>query len=376
MFYLIVMIPRGICVDLETTITAKISDAIRGPGFKRFETRIIEIGACHWKDSSMRFMRLVNPITVPLASGPELMRYLHEMHQKPKPTLNFWSTVLYKRKSLDRDMFLTEEDPAVWLARSPERRAEDFVRWFNGAHGPDFVTETEALRDLVKWTGSNPWLAHNGNSFDFKVLAGCSERTGVPIPKTIEFHDTLKLFRKYIPGHKSYSQPKLYEAIFNEKYNAHVAIDDSLALSRLCNYCNSSKNSSMALKNFKTTPSKNSIVPFKILKNPSKNSSMALKKFKETPSKIISTAVTQRAMNLTFPKLKKSNKKIPTKKINHIMDLNGIGPKSCAVLASNGVISLVGLKEQYEIGKSQWLKDILPFGANWRKVEQSIKSLN
>ena len=58
------------------------------------------------------------------------------------------------------------------------------------------------------------------------------------------------------------------------------------------------------------------------------------------------------------------------------MDLNGIGPKSCAVLASNGVISLVGLKEQYEIGKSQWLKDILPFGANWRKVEQSIKSLN
>ena len=94
-------------------------------------------------------------------------------------------------------MFLKEEDPAVWLARTPERRAEDFVRWFNGARGPDFVTETEALRDLVKWTGSNPWLAHKWNSFDFKVLVGCSERTGVPIPKTIEFHDTLKLFRNF-----------------------------------------------------------------------------------------------------------------------------------------------------------------------------------
>ena len=376
MFYLIVMIPRGICVDLETTITAKISDAIRAPGFKRFETRIIEIGACHWKDSSRRFMRLVNPITVPLASGPELMRHLHEMRQKPKPTLNFWSNVLYKRKSLDRGMFLTEEDPAVWLARSPERRAKDFVRWFNGARGPDFVTETEALRDLVKWTGSNPWLAHNGNSFDFKVLMGCSERTGVPIPKTIEFHDTLKLFRKYIPGHKSYSQPKLYEAIFNEKYNAHVAIDDSLAFSRLCNYCNSSKNSTVPFKILKN-PSKNLTVPFKILKNPSKNSTVPFKILKN-PSKILSAAVTQRAMNLTFPKLKKPNKKIPMKgkKINHILDLNGIGPKTSAVLASLGVISLAGLKKQYEIGKTQWLKDILPFGANWRKVEQSIKSLN
>lgn len=372
------MIPRGICVDLETTITAKISDAIRGPGFKRFETRIIEIGACHWKDSSRRFMRLVNPITVPLTSGPELMRHLHEMHQKPKPTLNFWSKVLYKRKSLDRGMFLKEEDPAVWLARTPERRAEDFVRWFNGARGPDFVTETEALRDLVKWTGSNPWLAHNGNSFDFKVLVGCSERTGVPIPKTIEFHDTLKLFRKYIPGHKSYSQPKLYEAIFNEKYNAHVAIDDSLALSRLCNYCNSSKNSSKPLKNFKNNSSKNSSISLKKLKNNS-SSSISLKNFKNNSSrKVISAAVTRRAMNLTFPILKASNGKFPkkTKQINHILDLNGIGPKSYAVLASKGVISLVGLKEQYEIGKTQWLKDILPFGVNWRKVEQSIKSLH
>ena len=83
-------------------------------------------------------------------------------------------------------------------------------------------------------------------------------------------------------------------------------------------------------------------------------------------------------MNLTFPILKASNGKFPkkTKQINHILDLNGIGPKSYAVLASKGVISLVGLKEQYEIGKTQWLKDILPFGVNWRKVEQSIKSLH
>ena len=179
-------------------------------------------------------MRLVNPVTVPLTSGAALMQHLQDIHQKPVPTLNFWSKVLVNRNSVDRTMFSKEEDPAVWLVRNPERRAEDFVRWFNGAHGPEFVSETDALRDLLAWTGDHPWLAHNGNSFDFKVLQGCAERTGLPITDTIKFHDTLKLFRKHIPGHKSYSQPKIYEAIFSEKYNAHVAIDDSLALARLC----------------------------------------------------------------------------------------------------------------------------------------------
>jgi len=220
--------------NLKTTIAGKISDAIRLAGFKRYETRIIEIGACHWRDTSRRFMRLVNPVTVPLTSGAALMQHLQDIHQKPVPTLNFWSKVLVNRNSVDRTMFSKEEDPAVWLVRNPERRAEDFVRWFNGAHGPEFVSETDALRDLLAWTGDHPWLAHNGNSFDFKVLQGCAERTGLPITDTIKFHDTLKLFRKHIPGHKSYSQPKIYEAIFSEKYNAHVAIDDSLALARLC----------------------------------------------------------------------------------------------------------------------------------------------
>jgi DNA polymerase III epsilon subunit-like protein len=91
------MIPRGICIDLETTIAAKISDLIRPSGFKRFETRIIEIGACHWKDTSNRFMRLVNPVTVPLTSGAALMQHLQDIHQKPVTSLNFWSRLLVKR---------------------------------------------------------------------------------------------------------------------------------------------------------------------------------------------------------------------------------------------------------------------------------------
>tara|TARA_B110000285_G_scaffold235155_1_gene315208 strand:- start:5431 stop:6510 length:1080 start_codon:yes stop_codon:yes gene_type:complete len=352
------MIPRGICIDLETTITAKISDTIRSPGFKRFETRIIEIGACNWRDTSRRFMRLVNPVTVRLTSGTALMQYLQDIHQKPVPTLNFWSKVLVNRKSVDRTMFSIEEDPAVWLVRNPKSRAEDFVRWFNGAHGPKFVSESAALRDLLAWTGDQPWLAHNGKSFDFKVLEGCAQRTGVPITDSIKFHDTLHLFRKHIPGHKSYSQPKLYEAIFSETYNAHVAIDDSLALARLCVHCNDTKNAH-------NSPGHGRPVKLYNIKLPSQ-------KFNKIVDKPCSNIKVRRAMNLTFALKPGVTLKRATKKVIQIAHLKGVGPKSCQAFAKENVHSLDELLIRYKEGGRQWLKDLLPFGTHYRVVEQSI----
>jgi len=347
------MIPRGICIDLETTIAAKISDLIRPPGLKRFETRIIEIGACHWKDTSNRFMRLVNPVTVPLTSGVALMQHLQDIHQKPVPTLNFWSRVLVKRKSVHRSMFSTEEDPEVWLARKPETRANDFVRWFNGDHGPEFVSESDALSDLLDWSGKDPWLAHNGNSFDFKVLQGCAERTGIPLTPEILFHDTLKLFRKYIPGHKSYSQPILYEKIFSEKYNAHVAIDDALALARLCVHCSSSSVVKPPKSASKSTSGRSSRVKIRL------------------PNIKI-----RKAMDLTFGPQKlvaeKGSRNSTLKTVSNISQLSGVGPKTCKILADIKVRSLNELFQRYDKGGGAWLKNCLPFGANWKQIERSI----
>jgi len=348
------MIPRGICIDLETTITSKISDIIRPSGFKRFETRIIEIGACHWRDTSNRFMRLVNPVTVPLASGLALLQHLTDIHQKPIPTLNFWSKVLVKRKSVDRTMFSTQEDPEVWLVRKPETRAGDFVRWFNGDHGPNFVSESAALSDLLVWSGKDPWLAHNGNSFDFKVLQGCAERTGIPLTPEIKFHDTLKLFRKYIPGHKSYSQPILYEKIFSEKYNAHVAIDDALALARLCVHCSEKP---VEAKSTSKVP----MVP-----NPSKST------FKMRKTTLPNIKL-RKSMDLTFGPKNVIEKKTSGKQVlRNISQLSGVGPKTCKVFADLQVRSIDKLVQCYEKEGSQWLQNVLPFGANWKQIERSI----
>ncbi len=236
------MIPNGLCVDLETTLSSKIPDSVRPPGLKRYETRIIEIGAVLWKSPAIRWGCIVNPVPkhIPIQSNKDFFEYLMSIYQNPTKTVNFWSRVLVKRKSLHRNMFLFKEEPEVWLARQVGHRTKDFVQWHNQPElGPNFLSEKTALKQLLSFTrkhNTNHWLAHNGNSFDFKVLKGCAERHNIVLPHDINMTDTLKLFRKYLPGHKSYSQPILYKNLFQKNYNAHVAIDDAIALSEICHH--------------------------------------------------------------------------------------------------------------------------------------------
>ena len=232
------MLPAGLCIDLETTITGRVPDKIRPRGQKRYETRVIEIGAIDWK-SGRHWGCLVNPLKKLFNTSAELFQHLRDIHQKPDATLDFWSKVLVKRGAITPNM-VGGEPPVVWLARTTANRANDFVRWFRAPEtGPAFVSERAALQGLVAFTRQHErdtWLAHNGKSFDFKVLAGAAERHGLVLPQHIQQVDTLHVFRKAIPGHKSYSQPVLYQAIFGHKYNAHVAIDDAKALARLCKH--------------------------------------------------------------------------------------------------------------------------------------------
>jgi DNA polymerase III epsilon subunit-like protein len=397
------MIPRGICVDLETTIAGKISNLIRPPGQKRFETRIIEIGAVHWTNASKRFLRLVNPIEKPLESGEQFIQHLKDIHQKPKATINFWSRVLVRRKSVDRTMFAKEEAPDVWLARRFESKANDFVRWFNGEHGPGFVSEKKALQDFIVWSEAHPWLAHNGNSFDFKVIQGASLRTGCPLNPAIKTYDTLKLFRKMLPGHKSYSQPILYENIFAEKYNAHVAIDDAIALSRLCQHTAKILAKSSSAKNLTKSSSAKNLTKSSSAKILAKSSSAKILT-KSSSAKILTKSssakiLTKRPMNLTFGKsvvkmpakylakrpmnlsFGKSVVKLPTKILakssaKNIGQLQGVGPKSVSAFADANIYTLEQLATQFKIGGRSWLQETIPFGTNWKVIERSILTVN
>jgi len=229
----------GLCIDLETTIAGRIPDSVRPAGKKRFETRIIEIGAVIWNNPSITFGCLVNPLpkNVQINTVQQLKVKLRQMHQKPDNTIDFWSRVLVKRNSVSKSMLGIA--PHVWLKQSTDKRCEDFVRWYNNPQaGPPFLSESCAFQQLCAFSKQNnihTWYAHNGRSFDFKVLQGCALRTGATMPE-ITLIDTLRVFRRTMPNLPSYSQPILYKTIFNTSYNAHVAIDDAKALARLCKW--------------------------------------------------------------------------------------------------------------------------------------------
>lgn len=335
------MFTKGYCIDLETTIASKIPDHIRPKGQKRFETRIIEIGATHVK-KNRQWGCLVNPLpsSAVLNTPNDLFSLLRRMYQKPDATINFWSSVLLKRKSLRPDMFLHNEPPLVWSNRTTFNRAKDFVRWHNNpAIGPAFISEKHALEQLLAFTKDEPiWYAHNGRSFDFKILKGCAQRCGLQY--RVKEIDTLREFRKCLPGHKSYSQPILYKALFNQTYNAHVAIDDALALKRLCAYA--------ADKSVDTPVAKRIASPVE----------------RRPP---ISPITVKRPMNLTFKGGRALSK-------TDVIKLRGIGPKTSRALAAEHIFTIKQLKAEFDKRGVQWLRKVLPKGVRWRVVAHSISS--
>lgn len=352
------MFTSGYCIDLETTIASKIPDLVRPKGEKRFETRIIEIGAAHVQ-KNRQWGCLVNPLprSVVLHTPDDLFALLRRMYQKPDATINFWSSVLVKRKSLRADMFLHNEPPMVWSNRTTFNRAKDFVRWHNNPNiGPQFVTEKQALRKLLAFTKDEPvWYAHNGRSFDFKILKGCAQRCNITYK--VQEIDTLHEFRKRLPGHKSYSQPILYRALFNQKYNAHVAIDDAIALKRLCAHA--------------------------ALTGDAHATDDARKKLQPPTSPI----TVKRRMNLTFkgarPVVEQNvveqnvvEQNVVTRPVveQNVLKLRGVGPKTSQALASENIFTVKQFKAQFDRRGIQWLRQVVPKSVRWRVIAHSISS--
>ena len=348
---IITMFP-GICLDLETTIAGKCDH--RAPGTKRYETRITEIGCVNWQNTEETFGCLVNPVpaNVKLENGKSLMNWLKDNYQKPAPTVNFWAKVLTNRGSLTSKMFINQEPPEIWNRMTAINKANDLARWHN-THGigPQMLTEKEALQKLIEFTAGRAWIAHNGNSFDYKVLQGASLRTGVVIPNTIVKHDSLKIFKKMIPGYKSYSQPKLYSAIFKRDYNAHVAIADAKALTELCRYV---ANKQSTNKVPQSTPNK---VP--------QSTPMTPKRPKKKPMDL--QFGTQKTLQKTYAK-KNYNK------ITKLIQIRGIGPKSITALSTVGVFTILQLKQKVKTNRN-WLKNTLPFGVNHKKIAVELEKL-
>lgn len=194
-------------VDLETSFVGK--------GGKRDNAWILQIGAADIRDTDSTLDVLVRPFE--FETPQDLIdACLDETNrQQLDKTLRFWSNVLARRLNIPRGRMSIRQH-AQFIA---ERRTH-------------MTPLKEALRELVDFTAPGAtWYAHNGKSFDFKVLRGNAKRADVSL-KGIRMIDTLPLARAAWP--KPHKLESLYRRYVSpEPYRAHLAKDDAVALAKL-----------------------------------------------------------------------------------------------------------------------------------------------
>ena len=237
---------KFLCYDLEACFVQK--------GCKRAQTKILEI-AFTTKDKS--FQCLVNPLTT-YQSGKEVIDSLHSMKQHVDNTLNFWTKLLIGKKALPSSLnrkpsidkaeqisiLLKRSDIAMEyedaegmmqsLARNEddEDKAKDDIRTRDDSFNQLFYTSDEAIKGMLKESeGIDIWVAHNGKSFDEKVLRGHDHDF-----EHVTFVDSLHLLKYLLPAMPSYSQPLLYQQLFAKKYFAHHALEDAVALYKIMDH--------------------------------------------------------------------------------------------------------------------------------------------
>ena len=241
----------GTVTDTEFSFTLK--------GTKRNESFIMELGATSLKDENEKISYLINPF-INLKNGRDMINQLIEMKQDPKKTIHFWIKVLLKKNLIEKEFIkkMRTTTQAEYLSKIIKKSIDynnNFLKKNRISKYTDIIKKIENSSDkpkirmypaklvLKKFKNfiqehGNILYAHNGISADYKVIDGLAQKNNISFNNVTKC-DTLHYFKKKYPQLKEicgYSQPKLYEHFFQEEYNAHVAIDDAIALRKLLIY--------------------------------------------------------------------------------------------------------------------------------------------
>ncbi len=225
--------------DLETCFVKK--------GLKRGMTRILEFGV---HAPNIEYQALINPCKK-FKDGAELIKDL-EKDQDPKASIRFWTKLLVEKGHLNSALKRAEvskqaEAISVLLNRSEKAMKhkkpldmlyaientpfpEEFVKTRKclKPKGALFFSTKDVLNEVFQF--DYIWVAHNGTSFDSKIVKGNAERLNIPC--NIDFRDSLPMFRKQL-NEASYSLPILYKSVLKKTYKAHHAYEDAKALYEL-----------------------------------------------------------------------------------------------------------------------------------------------
>jgi len=263
------MFQMWLAYDLETTFLKK--------GMKRHQAKILEIGM-YAKDVTLQC--LINPLEK-YATGEEVIESLESTGQHPEKTLHFWTKLLIEKKALKSDVkrkeyqeqanaistllkrsdiameYVDDQKMAYALEKTNDnvKEAEDLLgRTMLKGFSPLFYNTKDTLERALKLGDGHTWVAHNGKSFDEKVIKG----QGVEMHVT--FGDSLPFFRARLPGELTYSLPLLYRRVLKKKYKAHHAFEDAKALFTLLEHFNGYHDKSDDLHTVRGVGSKSIVV--------------------------------------------------------------------------------------------------------------------
>ena len=226
-------------------------------GFKRNITRMLEIGI-HAKD--IQYQKMINPLTK-YDNGEDIIQNLIDMDQDPDKTIHFWTKLLVEKGALKSnikradtmkkaehistllkrsDVAITKEKPKEWLFALESfeddiKKATNFVNTKKSDTPKSllFYKTKDCLEEILKYSDYT-WVAHNGKSFDEKIVRGNAQRLDIDIPMT--FEDSLPVFRRLLKDQASYSLPILHKSVLKKSYKAHHAYEDAKALANLFNH--------------------------------------------------------------------------------------------------------------------------------------------
>ena len=80
---------------------------------------------------------------------------------------------------------------------------------------------------------TEPVLAAHNVNFDARMLISSCDRYNIDAPRTLQFADTLPLFKKRFVNVANYKQETIVKEILGKSYNAHNALKDCRTLCEL-----------------------------------------------------------------------------------------------------------------------------------------------
>jgi len=206
---------RHCCVfDLETGFIRK--------GCRRTDTPILEIGAVF--PSGATFQTFSNPfLDSPL---PLYEAIVADGKIKVSSTLSFWHTLLFGATARGTDIEVAAKVEAELLQRQVPSTKTALNRF------EDFIIEHAAD------TSRCALVAHNGSSFDFKVMDGNAMPGTFWQTNDMHYIDSYRnIARVLYPDRKKFGLAPLHRDLVGGTFKHHRALDDSKATLAVLEVC-------------------------------------------------------------------------------------------------------------------------------------------